>query len=942
MKKILRGTSKHLLSFRLIMVFFLIAVFFALPLSGFSQTTDSIFTPEEREWLKAHPVITIGVDPDFLPLEAIDAKGNFIGIAAEYVAQLEKIMGVQMIPAKNLTWSQVLEGAKVGTVDVVDCLGKTEERQKYLIFTEPYIRFPAVIITRNTNREITDMDTLKNKSVTVVEKYWIHDILRFVHPDLMLKTFPTGRQCLESVAVGETDAFVSDLASASYLIKQLGLSNLRISGYSPYDMPLHMGVRKELPELVPILNKAIAAIPEADKNVIFDRWITIEERSIYETPLFWYVTGALLAVALLVFFIIGTWNRTLKRQVMWKTKQLNQELAERKIAEDKFHKVFQHAADAIGLVRLSDGKFLEVNNAFFKILGYDPEDVIGHTTSEFGLYADPGNRDEIYRQLFSGQRLESFEVDWNTQKNEIRSGLLSTELIDIEGDRCITFVWHDITERKYSEIALLNAFDSLDQKVQERTAELGIEKERAESASRAKSIFLANVSHELRTPLNAILGYSNLMLREENLDANQLKDLMVIHHSGEHLLNLINEVLEISRIEAGKTILSLSTFNLRSMLNDLQTMFQMRAEEKSIKLTFIYHESLPENLISDENKVRQILINLIGNSVKFTDSGTIEVSVNVTSEADKSMRLHVDVSDTGPGIAENDILIVFMPFHQSDSGVRAGSGSGLGLAISRDFARLMGGDIVAVSTIGKGSCFKLEIPVQESFNCQPKIHIDYRRVMGPVPSQTSYKVLVADDIAENRALLVRLLEIVGMNVKEAADGQEALNLWRDWHPDLILIDLRMPVVDGYEAMRFIRDNDTEPKTKIIVVTASAFDGDKKRVIETTGALGFIRKPVIESELFAVLSECLGIEYTYEPVQEDHGIPTVVASEFNSNDFPEPLRIKLLSAASQADIEQITSLLQVIEVQFPNHVKVIRSLIEEFRYDLLIKALDKRR
>lgn len=942
MNKLRNPKGANSLSCRLLRAALILMALFVMSVSSLGQSQAPLFTPEETAWLKAHPVLTIGVDPDFLPLEGIDAHGNFQGIAAEYIAAMEKIMGVRMIPAEDRTWSLVLEGARDGSIDIVDCLGKTEDRQKYLDFTEPYIRFPAVIITRNDQREYTDMDSLVGADVTVVENYWIHDILRFVHPDLTLKTYPTGRQCLESVAVGETDAFVSDLASASYLIKQLGLTNLRIAGYSPYDMPLHMGVRKGLPELVPILNKAIAAIPESEKKAIYSRWITIEQRSIFETREFWYILSALLFIVLAVIFAIAAWNRTLKRQVRFKTEQLNQELTERRIAEDKFHKVFQNAADAIGLVRLRDGCFLEVNNAFFKILGHAPEEVIGHTSMEFRLYETLEERDRIYRLLNSGRPLENYEANWLTRNGEVRSGLLSTELIEVEGDSCITFVWHDITERKASELALRHAFDSLEQKVLERTAELAVEKEKAESASKAKSIFLANVSHELRTPLNAILGYSRLLMRDKSLGCKQAQDLAVINRSGEHLLALINEVLEISRIEAGKAIVSPSTFNLQGLLGDLETMFRIRAEEKALTLTFRCQDSIPTNLISDENKLRQILINLIGNAVKFTDSGAVEVTVSVEPRGAADMRLLVTVSDTGPGIAEQDLPYLFLPFHQSDTGIRTGSGSGLGLAISRDFARLMNGDITATSALGKGSRFILEIPIQESFSSPKRAAAEVRKVIGCAPGQPLYRALVADDVPENRLLLVRLLDIVGIETREAADGREALRIWQEWHPDVILMDLRMPDIDGYDAMRVIRDSGAVPAAKIIVVTASAFDGDRKRVIETTGALGFVRKPVVEEEFFTTLAECLNLQYEYEEPQEPSSPAAIDTSVFNTDELPDDARTQLLAAASQADIEQIAAQLQTIEARYPSHAAVLRQLLEEFRYDLMIRLLDRRR
>ncbi len=333
-------------------------------------------------------------------------------------------------------------------------------------------------------------------------------------------------------------------------------------------------------------------------------------------------------------------------------------------------------------------------------------------------------------------------------------------------------------------------------------------KEAAEAANRAKSAFLANMSHEIRTPMNAILGFSQLMLRDQDLNPQQKQYLGTINRSGEHLLALINDILEMSKIEAGRTTLNPTTFDLAGLLKDLEMMFRVRTDGKKLSFVVELIGAVPQYIVTDINKLRQVFINVLGNAVKFTERGGIGLRAARTARRPGTFLpgpfLRVEIEDTGPGISLDEQGKLFRHFEQTKTGQQAGTGTGLGLAISREFVRLMGGDITVSSQVGQGSVFVIHLPLKEgdAQALQPKNQP--RHVLRLQSGQAQCRVLIADDVEDNRELLVQILGPAGFEIRQATDGAQAVKEFEQWRPHLILMDFRMPVMDGHEAIRRIR------------------------------------------------------------------------------------------------------------------------------------------
>src|SRR6476646_10038534 len=359
-----------------------------------------------------------------------------------------------------------------------------------------------------------------------------------------------------------------------------------------------------------------------------------------------------------------------------------------------------------------------------------------------------------------------------------------------------------------------------------------------QQANRAKSVFLANMSHEIRTPMNAILGFSQLMLRDQDLTPQQCQYLGTINRSGEHLLALINDVLEMSKIEAGRTTLNTSTFDLTELLKDLEMMFRVRTNEKKLSFSVEMIGNVPRYIVSDINKLRQVFINILGNAVKFTEQGGIGVRVRTDRECATGPLLRVEIEDTGPGLSPEDQEKLFRHFEQTKTGQQTGTGTGLGLAISREFVCLMGGTITVHSQVGKGSIFEIQLPLKEGEAQAIQAKDNSLHVLRLQPNQPPCRVLIADDIEDNRQLLAQLLGPVGFEIRLATNGAEAVHEFEQWRPHLILMDFRMPVMDGHEAIRRIRAMPDGKKPRIIAVTASAMDENRQELLEI-GADDFI-------------------------------------------------------------------------------------------------------
>ncbi|NER50078.1 MAG: response regulator [Symploca sp. SIO1A3] len=532
----------------------------------------------------------------------------------------------------------------------------------------------------------------------------------------------------------------------------------------------------------------------------------------------------------------------------------------------------------------------------------------------------------------------------------------------------------------------------------------------AEAASKAKSEFLANMSHELRTPLNAILGFTQVMNRDLEISTEQREYLGIINRSGEHLLELINDVLDLSKIEAGIISFNEGSFDLYRLLDELEEMLQIKALSKNLGLNFIISSAVPQYIKTDKQKLRCCLINLLGNAIKFTESGHVQLRVKLEDgelgrwgagemgswgdgedKEDKGASIEFpipkqqrtkdkgqttlifEVEDTGFGITPEEIDNLFYAFVQTSAGIKSAEGTGLGLTITKRFVELMGGNICVNSVVGKGTVFRFDIQLTPA-DISEAVTQPTRRVIALEPGQENYRILVVDDTEENRILLVKLLEPIGFEVKEATNGMEGISLWESWQPQLIFMDTRMPIMDGLEATKQIRDKeqsyrDTETRrnekvqeldvsnikqqttnnkqqatnTIIIALTASTFE-ERRGEILNIGSDDFVRKPFPEDVIFAKIAEYLGVRYLYEDLSPATTTPHKFNSVSKHNSFflpelaamPSSWVTDLYHAANQVREESIFELIEQIPENKAHLAKALRELAHDFRLDIIVR------
>ena len=682
--------------FRFAVICMLLILLF--PAAGYAHADQPEFTAEEQQFIKDHPVVHLCVDPEFVPYEFIDSDGQYKGIAADYIKLLSEKTGIKMVPAKSLSWAKAYEMAVEKKLDVLPCVAKTQQREQYFLFSQPYIDFQRVIVIQNTNNSIRNLSDLRNRTVAVQKNSSHHSYLATEHPEIALSLYSTAEEALTMVSVGEEEAFIGNLATTSFMIKDHGFPNLKyIITNTKAKQSLCFAVRNDWPELVDIINKGLDSITEEEKIEINNKWIGVENSIDY---------GPAIKVIIVILLFLSI-------SVFW-TIRLRKEVRKRIVIEEELRKA----------------------------------------------------------------------------------------------------------------------------------------KQEAEIANQVKSSFLARMSHEIRTPLNAITGMSYLM-KKTGINVTQKIYLDKINQAAYTMLGIINDILDFSKIESGKVELEIMSFNLDKVIQEVINIISFKIEEQAINFRMSKDPELPVNFFGDPKRIEQILINLINNAAKFTDSGEVSLEVGLISRTDTVCELEFRVRDTGIGMSRDQIERLFTPFVQGDSSInRRFGGTGLGLSIVKNMTELMSGAIRVESVPGEGSVFSILLPLEidEVKNSEEKLRttiLDFKKL----------KALVLDRSATDLHLIENYLTSFGIPVELTESEPGALKLLTAQGDgenklfNLFLVDYETLTENGLEAIcRLKSDPDVRPDLKVIMLVPFMREDIFQKIEEMGIDLG-VTKPIIPSVLY---------------------------------------------------------------------------------------------
>lgn len=596
--------------------------------------------------------------------------------------------------------------------------------------------------------------------------------------------------------------------------------------------------------------------------------------------------------------------------------------------EAELRAIFDHAP--IGISFLKERKIIRSNRAAAAMFGYSEEEMRSKPVRE--MYDSNEEYERVGRALYSpsGDASSTETICRRRDGSKFHVAFTLAPLDPQNPAAGYVSILQDISVRVQTEHAL---------------REKDLQKAKAEAANRAKSTFLAKMSHEIRTPMNAIVGFSRLLLRDPRLQPEQREYLEIIDRNGDHLLGIITDILDMARIDANRVSLNVTSASLESLIDDLQSTFAVRASMKGLKIEFLC-EAGRTPILTDHGKLRQILVNLIGNALKFTQHGGILITARCHQINSTDRELRISVSDTGAGISSEDIERIFEPFEQTQTGATSEPGTGLGLPISREFARRLGGDISVQSVPGRGSTFTVVLPWSTRAGENNPRGSSSSSPLPRLPEATkTLRILVVDDIYDNRLLLVRTMAEAGFDVRYAAGGREALNIDEAWRPDLVLLDSKMPEMDGAEVTRRLRER-RGPSVKIVILSASVLVDDRNLLL-AAGADDFLSKPFRDEQLlericalFPQLKNGAASPAQSSSKAETSAVRDEAMKGRVSAAFAPEAREQLRRAIAEADLDRVCSLLDRASEHDVLLVQRLKTLAQQFQYDPLARLFEE--
>jgi len=766
-----------------------------------------LLTQDEKKYLKTKKVIKMCIDPNWMPYESFDKAGHYIGISADIFKLLSQQLNIQFQPIKTSSWEQSVASAKERKCDIFSMAMATPERKKYMNFTTPYLNIPLVITTRKNISYINKLKNLRGKKIGITKGYAFAEILRKKYPYLDIVDVKNIDIGLKKVQKKELFGFIDTLVTTAYKLQKEYQGILKISGKFDEKWRLAIGTRNDEPILQKILQKAIDNVDSEQKQAILNRWMGIKfEEKIDYTPLKYFIFFSLLVALIILYFL----------------QKIN-------VQKNKFEAIYNGSKDAIAILDLNS-KFLDVNPAYGEMTGFSKKELLKKSCYELTVEEDKESSKLAMQEIQKVGYIKNFEKKCLIKHNKIIYTNMSMALL--QDQKSILISIRDVTEIKNKEKALELA------------------KAKAEEATKLKSQFLANMSHEIRTPMNGILGMAQLAL-EKTQNKKEQHYLEQINFSANSLLNIINDILDFSKIEAGKMIIEKIDFNMNELFARVRSIVELKAVQKGLLLTIHYvnfDNNMDKIFYGDSQRLVQILINLIGNAIKFTEAGTVDVQINLL----ENTLVRFSVIDSGIGMSKEQQEKLFQSFSQADgTTTRKYGGTGLGLAISKQLVELMDGKIWVESEVNVGSRFIFEIPLPKGSPISTIEKVDFRVSKKEVTSLKGSKVLLVEDNKINQEIVFGFLDGTGIHIDIANNGQEAVNNFNT-NPskyELILMDLQMPIMGGIEATELIREKDKN--IPIIALTANAMKEDIEKT-QQAGMNEHLNKPIEVEKLYATL------------------------------------------------------------------------------------------